>query len=386
MLGGRPADTLRKMRLAVPREPGGERRVALVPASVPAMVELGFEVVVEPSAGQAAGFTDEDYVAQGAKIADAPWEGASVLVGVRAAQAERVGSLAGHGVVIGLFSPGAELAMVEAVVSSGTSAFSLELLPRITRAQSMDALSSQATVAGYWGMLLAATRLPRFFPMLMTAAGTIPPAKVFVLGAGVAGLQAVATARRLGAVVTAHDVRAASKQEVESLGGKFLELAAENVAEGSGGYAAEQTKDVRERQLEVVGPVVAASDVVVTTASIPGRRAPVVVTADMVSNMKRGSIVVDLAAATGGNCELTRAGEEVAHGGVTVVGVANPPGHMATHASQLYSKNVATFVTALVKDGAVAPDMEDEIFSATCVARGGAVLHAPTAELLKGRA
>ncbi|MDA8392782.1 MAG: NAD(P) transhydrogenase subunit alpha [Actinomycetota bacterium] len=370
------------MRLAVPKEPQNERRVALVPASVPPLVKAGFEVAVEPGCGEAAGFPDDLYADQGAVVAAEPWAGASVMVGVRAPLPGRMGSLAPGALAVSLFSPASELAVVKEAAEAGVTLFSLELLPRITRAQSMDALSSQATVTGYWGTLLAATRLPRFFPMLMTAAGTIPPAKVFVLGAGVAGLQAIATARRLGAVVTAHDVRPAAKGEVESLGARFVELPPTEVVQGQGGYAAEQPADVQRRQRDVVAPVVAESDVVIATAAIPGRRSPVVVTSEMVRSMKRGSVVVDLAADGGGNTELTRVGKEVRDGGVVVIGVPNPPGAMPMHASQLYSRNIATFVSALVDDGALAPDLDDEIVAGTCVAMGGQVRHAPTRERL----
>lgn len=374
--------TLPPMRLAVPKEPHNERRVALVPASVPNLVKAGFEVAVEPGAGEAAGFSDDLYAEQGANLVPEPWGGASVMVGVRAPVPGRMASLARGAVAVGLFSPGSDLEVVREAAASGAALFSLELLPRITRAQSMDALSSQATVTGYWGTLLAASRLPRFFPMLMTAAGTIPPAKVFVLGAGVAGLQAVATARRLGAVVTAHDVRPAAKGEVESLGARFVELPPAEVVQGQGGYAAEQPADVQRRQREVLAPVVADSDVVIATAAIPGRRSPVVLTAAMVLSMRRGSVVVDLAADGGGNTELTQVGKEVKDGGVVVIGVPNPPGAMPMHASQLYSRNIATFVSALVRDGALAPDLDDEIVAGTCVVMGGQVLHAPTRERL----
>jgi len=245
----------------------------------------------------------------------------------------------------------------------------------------MDVLSSQALVSGYRAVLLAATQLPKFFPLYMTAAGTVPPAKVLVLGAGVAGLQAIATARRLGAMVRAYDVRAAARTEVKSLGAAFVELDLE-VQEGEGGYAGEQSEDFLRRQRELIGKEVAAADVVITTAAIPGRKAPVLVTAEMVRDMALGSVIVDLAAESGGNCELSRPGENVEEGGVTIIGVRNLPSSMPLHASFLYSRNVANFLALIVVDGALRPDFEDEIVAGSCVVRAGEVVHAPTAELL----
>lgn len=348
-----------------------------------ALVEAGFTVVVEPGAGVAAGHSDREYEAAGAVVEEAPWRDADLLASVRAPRPEWIESQRPGAVAVGLFSPMAQLETVAAAQRCGVSLFSLELLPRITRAQSMDALSSQATVTGYWGTLVAATRLPRFFPMLMTAAGTIPPAKVLVIGAGVAGLQAIATARRLGAAVTGHDLRPASKTEVESLGAKFLALDSGEVAQGSGGYAAAQPEEVQRRQREVLTPVVGAADVVITTAAIPGRRAPMILTSDMVRSMRPGSVVVDLAADSGGNCELTQLGKEVRiPDGAVVIGVRNPPGGMPMHASQLYSRNVVTFATAVVSEGKLAVDLGDEVLAASCVTSGGEVRHEPTAARL----
>jgi NAD(P) transhydrogenase subunit alpha len=283
--------------------------------------------------------------------------------------------------VISFLQPVAAKEIVEALAGKGATVYSLDLLPRISRAQSMDALSSQATVAGYRAGLSAAEHLAKFFPMFMTAAGTVPPAKVLVMGAGVAGLQAIATARRLGAVVRAYDVRAAAKEEVESLGARFVELPLET-QEGAGGYAKEQSAEYLAKQQELLAKEVGASDVVITTAQIPGRTAPVLVTTSMVEGMAEGSVIVDLAADSGGNCELSVAGEDVQFHGVTVVGLSNPPASMPTHASFLYARNIANFLGLLVKEGELAPDFDDEIVAGTCVVKNGSVVHGPTAEAL----
>jgi len=285
--------------------------------------------------------------------------------------------------VVSFLQPAAQLDTVRALVAQKATAFSLDLVPRISRAQSMDALSSQATVSGYLSALAAAERLPKFFPMFMTAAGTVPPAKVLVLGAGVAGLQAIATARRLGAQVRAYDVRAAAKEEVQSLGAAFVELELET-QEGAGGYAREQSEDFLARQRELIGTEVAAADVVITTAAVPGRKAPLLVTTAMVEGMAQGSVVVDMAADGGGNCELTQAGKDIDHRGVVVCGLANPPAAMPTHASFLYARNVANFLALVVTDGELTPDFDDEIVSGCCVVRAGEVVHGPTAELMGG--
>jgi H+-translocating NAD(P) transhydrogenase subunit alpha len=285
---------------------------------------------------------------------------------------------------VSFLQPASQLETVRALVTRQATAFSLDLVPRISRAQSMDALSSQATVSGYLSALTAAMRLPKFFPMFMTAAGTVPPAKVLVLGAGVAGLQAIATARRLGAQVRAYDVRAAAKEEVQSLGANFVELALET-QEGSGGYARAQSEEFLARQRELIGKEVAASDVVITTAAVPGRKAPLLVTTAMVDAMTEGSVVVDMAADGGGNCELTEAGRELVHHGVLVCGLSNPPSAMPTHASFLYSRNVANFLGLVVKEGELTPDFDDEIVAGSCVVRAGEVVHQPSAELLSGK-
>src|ERR1019366_8574393 len=291
---------------------------------------------------------------------------------------EEVAALPDGVSVISFLQPVASSDAVKALADRGATVYSLDLLPRISRAQSMDALSSQATVSGYRAGLSAAEHLAKFFPMFMTAAGTVPPAKVLVMGAGVAGLQAIATARRLGAVVRAYDVRAAAKEEVQSLGAKFVELALET-QDGAGGYAKEQSAEYLAKQQELLAAEVAGSDLLITTAQIPGRKAPVLVTAAMVAGMSEGSVIIDMAADSGGNCELSVAGEDVVVDGVTVVGLTNTPATMPTHASFLYSRNIANFLALLVKDGELAPDFDDEIVAGTCVVRNGDVVHVQTA-------
>jgi len=358
--------------------------VAIVPEVASRLAKTGVEVVVESGAGVPARFTDDAYRQAGATVVDSAADalaGASVVARVQPPTPEEVAALPEGVSLISFLQPVAAADTVQALAARGATVYSLDLLPRISRAQSMDALSSQATVAGYRAGLSAAEHLAKFFPMFMTAAGTVPPAKVLVMGAGVAGLQAIATARRLGAVVRAYDVRAAAKEEVESLGAKFVELDLET-QDGAGGYAKEQSAEYLARQQELLAAEVAASDVVITTAQIPGRKAPVLVTTSMVEGMGEGAVIVDLAADSGGNCELSVAGEDVVHRGVTVVGLANPPAAMPTHASFLYARNIANFCGLLVKDGELAPDFDDEIVAGTCVVRAGTVVHAPTAEAL----
>ena len=373
------------MKLAVPTETrAGERRVAIVPEVAGRLAAAGVEVVVQGGAGDNAFLPDSAFEEKGARIAD----GASVLAGaelvarVNAPTPDEVQRQDAGANLVSFLQPLAQLEVVEALVARRATAFSLDLLPRISRAQSMDALSSQATVSGYLAALAAAERLPKFFPMFMTAAGTVPPAKVLVLGAGVAGLQAIATARRLGAMVRAYDVRAAAKEEVQSLGAQFVELELET-QEGSGGYAREQSEEFLARQRELIGNEVGAADVVITTAAVPGRKAPLLVTTAMVEGMSEGAIVVDLAADGGGNVELTQAGQEINHGGVRVYGMSNPPSAMPTHASFLYARNVLNFLSLIVVDGELRPDFDDEIVAGTCVVRAGEVVHLPTLELLK---
>ena len=371
------------MRVGVPREiTPGEARVAVVPAGVAALIKSGLQVSVEQGAGTAAGFPDESFLAQGADITSRAelFRGSDIVLQVRAMPADRTLLRPGQ-TVIGFADPlGAPVAIHE-IAATGATMLSMELMPRITRAQSMDALSSMATIAGYKGVLLAANALPRMFPMLMTAAGTISPAHVFVVGAGVAGLQAIASARRLGARVEAYDVRPAVKEQVQSLGARFVELPLESAdAEDKGGYAKAQDESFYRRQREMMLKVVAGSDVVITTALIPGKRAPILVTTEMVEAMQPGSVVVDLAAERGGNCELTRPDETVVHRSVTIIGPSNPAALVPYHASQMYSKNIVTFLQHLLgKDGAARSELsfnlEDEITRETLLIRSGAVVH-----------
>ncbi len=381
------------MIVGVPKETfPGERRVALIPGVLPALAKVGIQVLVEPDAGAAAGFPDSDYGERGGKISPSRaglFADAGLILQVRAFGANPDGVKADAGLhragqaVVGLCDPlGAPEAIREAG-RLGITVFSLELLPRITRAQSMDVLSSMSTVAGYKAVLLAAAELPRMFPLLMTAAGTVSPARVFVVGAGVAGLTAIATARRLGAVVEAYDVRAAVKEQVESLGAKFVELPlpAES-AEGKGGYARAQDEEFYRRQRETMARVVSASDVVITTAQVPGRKAPLLITGEMVAGMGAGSVIVDLAAEQGGNCELTRAGETIVSNGVAILGPTNLPATVPRHASQMYAKNVTAFLLHLVRDGNLLLDAGDEITRETLVVHGGNVVHPRVREAL----
>ena len=371
------------MRVGVPRETTpGETRVAVIPAGVATLVKSGLQVAVEQGAGTAAGFPDDGYRAQGAEILPRTevFRTSDIILQVRALPADRA-LLRANQTVIGFADPLGTPVAVHDIAATGVTMLSMELMPRITRAQSMDALSSMATVAGYKGVLLAASTLPRMFPMLMTAAGTISPAHVFVVGAGVAGLQAIASARRLGARVEAYDVRPAVKEQVQSLGARFVELPLESAdAEDKGGYAKAQDESFYKRQREMMLKVVAGSDVVITTALIPGKRAPILVTTEMVEAMQPGSVVVDLAAERGGNCELTRPDETVVHRGVTILGPSNPAALVPYHASQMYSKNIITFLQHLLgKDGATRPavtfNLDDEITRETLLTRAGAVVH-----------
>ncbi|HWT25496.1 MAG TPA: Re/Si-specific NAD(P)(+) transhydrogenase subunit alpha [Solirubrobacteraceae bacterium] len=364
------------MRVGVPKETTeGERRVALVPDVVRQLAGRGHEIVVEPRAGAAAGLADAVFEAAGATIGD-PWA-ADVVAKVAPPGDAEAAALGPSSVLIGFLAPLTNGAGTRAVAASGATAFAMEAIPRISRAQSMDALSSQATVAGYRAVLIAANEIGRFFPMLMTAAGTIPPAQVLVLGAGVAGLQAIATARRLGAVVTGFDVRAAVKEQVESLGARFLEVEGHADAEAAGGYARELTEAEQEAQREALAAQIARSDVVITTALVPGRPAPRLVTADAANAMRAGSIVVDLAGEAGGNCELSRPGETyVTDRAVIVAAPLNLPSSMAEHASQLYARNVASLLELMTgEDGALRLDFEDPIIAGACVTRGGEILH-----------
>ncbi len=363
------------MKVGVPKETAsGERRVALVPDSTKRLVEAGVDVLVEAGAGTEAGFLDPAYENTGAQIVGDAFAGTDVVAKVQMPSDEEIARLGEGQVLIAFLQPLVNGDLVRALAGRKVTAFSMDSIPRITRAQSMDALSSQSTVSGYKGTLIAADHLPKFMPMLTTAAGTIPPARILVLGAGVAGLQAIATSRRLGAVVSAFDVRPAVKEQVESLGASFLELDVEG-AEGQGGYAVALSADQHDREVELIGHHVAASDAVITTALIPGKPAPVLITAAAARSMRPGSVIVDLAAEAGGNCELTKPGETVVEGGVTIVGELNVPSTMPLHASQMYSRNVWTFLNHLLGGGSeLTLDFEDEITRETCVTHEGKVL------------
>ena len=356
------------MRIGVPRElEPGERRVALVPDAVARLAAAGFQLVVERDAGAAASFPDEAFAEAGAELSDAVWD-ADGVVKVRKPTATELERLRSGQLLIGFLEPLTDPAGVERLAERGVHAFAMEAVPRITRAQPMDALSSQATVSGYKAVLLAAERLPRFFPMLMTAAGTVAPAKVLVLGAGVAGLQAIATAHRLGAVVAGFDVRPVVREQVESLGASFLDLGIVG-EETAGGYARELTEDEQRRQQEALAGRIPEYDVVITTALVPGRPAPRLIPAASVAAMRRGSVIVDLAAETGGNCELTQPSEIAEREGVTIVGLTNIPSTMPYHASQLYARNVSSLLQHLAPEGELALDWDDEITAGACVTR-----------------
>ena len=355
--------------MGVPRERAeGERRVALVPEVASRLAQNGFEVLVERGAGEAASFLDAAYADAGARVVDAIWADVEAIVKVQKPTETEVGELADGQVLIAFLQPLTDREGVERLAARGVVGFAMESIPRITRAQPMDALSSQATVAGYKAVLLAAERLPKFFPMLMTAAGTVAPAKVLVLGAGVAGLQALATARRLGAVVSAFDVRPVVKEQVESLGATFLDLGVRG-EETAGGYATELTPEQQRQQQEALETRIPDFDVVITTALVPGRPAPRLIPASAVRAMRPGSVVVDLAAEAGGNCELTEPGEEVVRDGVTIVGYTNLPSTMPFHASQLYARNVSALLQHLAPEGQLALDWDDEITAGACVTR-----------------
>ena len=372
------------MKLAVLAETRpGETRVALVPDIAKRLVADGWDVTVQRGAGSHAFFTAAAFEEAGATIAPdaASTLADAVVVGrVNPLDAAEAAQVANGALVLSFLQPAGAVEALRALAGRQATAVSFDLLPRISRAQSMDALSSQSTVSGYRSGLAAAEHLAKFFPMFMTSAGTVPPAKVLVMGVGVAGLQAIATARRLGAVVRAYDVRAAAKEEAESLGATFVDLGV--TAEGTGGYARELSEEELARQREALAAEVASSDVVITPAAVPGRKAPVLLTAEMVDGMGAGSVIIDMAADSGGNCELTVAGEEIRHGGALVVGLANPPSGMPTHASFLYSRNVINLLALFTKEGRVQPDWKDEIVIGTTVLQHGNAVQAATAEAL----
>jgi NAD(P) transhydrogenase subunit alpha len=362
----------------------GERRVALVPESVGRLTALGVDVCVESGAGVQANCTDEAYRDAGAIVSEGDaLATADVVYSVNSLTTEQIAGLKPGATVVSFLAPSASLDQVKAARDANVAWLSMELVPRISRAQSMDALSSQALVAGYRCALIAAERLPKFFPLLMTAAGTVKPAQVVVLGAGVAGLQAIATAKRLGAVVQAYDVRSAAADEIRSMGAKFIDLDLDSL-EGSGGYAREMTEERAQRQRDLLTPYIAAADALITTAAVPGRRAPLLVTRQMVETMGPGSVVVDLAAETGGNVEGSVAGEEVLVGSARVWGALNMPSQMPVAASRLYSANLVAISQLFLKDGAVDLDFEDEILDGACVVHAGVVRFEPAREALEG--
>jgi H+-translocating NAD(P) transhydrogenase subunit alpha len=381
------------MIVGVPRETfPGERRVALVPSVVPTLAKSGLDVIVEAGAGLEAGYPDADYVAKGAKIVAERAEvfrTVDIIVQVLAhGSNDKTGKadlpLFRRGqVLIGFLRPLGDLQTIQEIAATGLTSFAVELMPRTTRAQAMDALSSMGTICGYKAVLIAADTLPRIFPMLTTAAGTITPARVLVIGAGVAGLQAIATAKRLGAVISAYDMRPAAKEQVQSLGGRFVELPIEaKDAQDAGGYAKAQDDDFYRRQRELLGRVVAESDVVITAAVIPGKKSPVLVTRDMVARMAPGSVIVDLASERGGNCELTRPGEKVVANGVTVIGRINLASTVPYHASQMYARNIMAFLQYLVHDGKLQLKLDDEIVRSTLLTRGGEIVNERVREFL----
>ena len=366
------------MKLGVPNQSAeGEKRVALVPDTAKKLASRGVETVVESGAGEKSHIPDSAYTDAGASVgsADDAW-GAEVVAVVRAPTLEQIAQLGRGSVLIGFLAPLTAKDTTRALADQGVTSFAMEAIPRISRAQAMDALSSQASIGGYRAVLVAALEMGRFFPMLTTAAGTIKPASVLVLGAGVAGLQAIATARRLGAVVTAFDVREAVREQVESLGARFLDLKLDADAEGEGGYAKELAEDAARRQQEALAEAIGRFDVVITTALVPGRRAPLLVTAQAVENMKPGSVIVDMAGESGGNCELTEPGETVVKHDVTIASPLNLPGDMPDHASQLYSKNVSALLELMIGDeGELKLDFDDAVIAGACITRDGEIVH-----------
>jgi len=374
------------IRVAVPKETlPGENRVALIPEVVRKLAKLDVEVLLESGAGVSSHYPDDEYDA--ARIVtdtDSLYREADVVLAVQPPSADTLGKLREGSIYIGLLLPFQRLEHIKGLNERNITSFAMELVPRISRAQSMDVLSSQAAVAGYKAVLLAANLSGKFFPMLTTAAGTIRPAKVVIIGAGVAGLQAIATARRLGAIVEGYDVRAATKEQVESLGARFIDI--DVAAEGTGGYARELTDAEKQQQQAVLAEHIAAADVVITTAALPGRPSPKIIPASMVTGMKPGSVIIDLAAEGGGNCDLTQAGEQLDHNGVTIYGPLDVPSMLAVHASEMYAKNLLNFLTPMIQDGQLAPDWDDEVIADSALTHAGEIRHAPTRALVEGEA
>jgi NAD(P) transhydrogenase subunit alpha len=374
------------VKVGIPKESApGERRVALVPETVGRLRKSGVEIVVQRGAGDAAFYPDAAYEQAGAQVAEDARQafGADLVAKVQKPSASEVDLLRQGTVIVAFLQPLTNPDLAQALARRGVTAFSMDAIPRVTRAQPMDALSSQTTVTGYRAVLMASASLSKFLPMLTTAAGTIPPAKVFVIGAGVAGLQAIATARRLGAVVEAFDTRPVVKEQVQSLGARFLEVDLGEHGEGAGGYAKELSEEAHKREQELLAKAVRENDIVITTALIPGKRAPRLITAEMVRTMRPGSVIVDLASEMGGNCELTEPGTTVTRHGVTIHGDTNVASGMAHHASQMYSRNVASLLGLFIKDGQLALDFNDEIVKGTCITRDGEVVHGPTRALIE---
>lgn len=371
------------MKIAIPRETAPERRVALTPPVVVRLVERRHVVAVEPGAGEGAGFADEDYSAAGATVSADALEGADLVVVVGPPTAALLERLP-HGVTLaGFLDPFGSTDLVRSMTARRLTSFAMEAIPRSTLAQSMDALSSQATAAGYAAVLAAAAASPRIFPMLTTAAGTIPPAKVLVLGAGVAGLHAIANSRRLGAVVSAYDIRPEVKEQIESLGAKFIPAPVDELAATASGYAKEVSDETQRRQMDALAPHVANADVVITTAQVPGQEAPLLISREMVESMSRGAVIVDVAAPGGGNCELTRPGETVVHAGITILGPLDLASRVAVDASQMYARNIAQLIARLSgEDGSLQPDFGDQIISEACITREGEVVHPVVRRLL----
>jgi proton-translocating NAD(P)+ transhydrogenase subunit alpha len=369
--------------VSVPKEIApGEQRVALVPELVPRLTEAGLEVAVQPGAGELAGFLDDGYAAKGARLEAEVFEKADILLKVQPPTMHEISHMKEDSVLICFLQPYTNVTAIKALAARQITAFSMELMPRITRAQPMDALSAMSTVAGYKAVLVAASRLPKFFPLLMTAAGTVTPARVFVIGAGVAGLQAIGTAKRLGAIVEAYDTRPAVKEQVESLGAKFAELGlAGKDAEDKSGYAKAQSEDFYQKQQEMMSKYVASADVVIPTALVPGQRAPILITEGMVRGMRPGSVILDLAAEQGGNCALTEPGREIVRHGVVIIGPMNLPSTIPFQASEMYARTVTNYLVHLLKDGRPYLDFEDELTRGPLVTHRGQVVH----EIVKAR-